>query len=649
MATETVPRVDLPGGEMPAWSDLAGGRAAGGDPLAALAARVVPAGARVLFAGPHHPELLARLAYAEVTCLLRGVPDADRLADAPARLVVGGPDGLDGSYDVVVAAAGLDALESVEGTPLGWSALLDRLVAVLRPGGLLLLRADNPVGLGRLVDTTPWYAGRDDARWAVSGVLDATRPATLDQLRARLTAAGLHPWGSFAAYPDPGAATALLATGPLADRPTSGLFDAVLHAACSGDPADRPVLQDPARLAVDALHAGLAAALAPGWLLLAHRPLASTAGPAPAWSGDGGYAAPAGAGDGDDAAPAGARDDPAPAAATGPPGPAVASAPDRITLPVALVRAGSPADGVTEVYDGADGWRWRALAPSTTAPTAPGAAGAVAHREPTALTGRVAEGRLLRTLLLDATLRRDLTALRALLTGYADWLAGQSVDGRLAGAAAVAGVDNVVCPPGGGYAVLDPSWHPVEPLAVEVVLARSLWRFAADLLTGGYAHPWTSTLDVAGLTVVLGGLAGRDLDRATVARAVEVEAAVTAARRGLDDAGRDDLAAGLRAVEPTAPPAGTPNQQQLHEAWRRRGEELDRLTALLTWTQDLLDHRERALRRAEAKLDLLSGTLGYKVGRMAITPLRMARRGAGAAKRQVRTAVRQHKANKERS
>ncbi|MFI9526761.1 class I SAM-dependent methyltransferase [Micromonospora rosaria] len=622
---------------MPAWSDLAGGRAAGGDPLAALAARVVPAGARVLLAGPHHPELLARLAYADVTCLLRGVPDADRLADAPARLVIGGPDGLDGSYDVVVAAAGLDAIESVEGTPLGWSALLDRLVAVLRPGGLLLLRADNPVGLGRLVDTTPWYAGRDDARWAVGGVLDATRPATLDQLRARLTAAGLHPWGSFAAYPDPGAATALLATGPLADRPTSGLFDAVLHAACSGDPADRPVLQDPARLAVDALHAGLAATLAPGWLLLAHRPLASAVGAASARA------------DGGDAAPAGAGGDPAPAAGTGPPGPTVASAPDRITLPVALVRAGSPTDGVTEVYDGADGWRWRALAPPATAPAAPGTAGAVAHREPAALTGRVAEGRLLRTLLLDATLRRDLTALRALLTGYADWLAGQSVDGRLAGAAAVTGVDNVVCPADGGYAVLDPSWQATPPLATPVVLARSLWRFAADLLTGGYAHPWTSTLDVAGLTVVLGGLAGRDLDRPTVARAVEVEAAVTAARRGLDAAGRDDLAAGLRAVEPTAPPAGTPNQQQLHEAWRRRGEELDRLTALLAWTQDLLDHRERALRRAEAKLDLLSGTIGYRVGRMAITPLRMARRGAGAAKRQVRTAVRQHKANKEKS
>ncbi|MFY1701354.1 class I SAM-dependent methyltransferase [Micromonospora sp. WMMA1923] len=585
---------------MPAWSDLATGRAAGGEPLLALLARLVPVGARVLLAGPHDPALLDRLAHAEVTCLLRGEPDGTAVAARAARTLVGGATGIDGAYDVVVAAAGLAAIESAQDRPLGWTALLERLVTALRPGGLLLLGAENPFGLGRLVDPVPWYAGRDDADWAVDGILAPDRPADLDQLTDRLTAAGLHPWGSFAAYPRWRSATALLATGPLAEQRGSGLFDAVLHDACTV--GERPVLQDPARLAVDALHTGLAAALAPGWLVLAHRPV------------------------------------------TGAAGAVVAAAPDRITLPVALLCAGPPGSGVTEVYDGADGWRWRALAAPTPTPAAepapPFASREVAYRDPGASTGRVAEGRLLRTVLLDAVLRRDLGALRRLLTAYARWLAGQGVDDRLTGAVAVSGLDNVVVGAAGDHAVLDPGWQAIDPLATEVVLARALWRFAADLLTGGYAHPWPSTLDVAGLTVVLGGLAGRDLDRATVAIAVEVEAAVVAARRGLDDAARADLAAALRAVTPTAPPTGRESVQQLREAWLRQRAELTRLTARLAWTEQLLTHRERALRRAETKLDLLSGTLGYRMGKLAITPLRLARRGAGAAKRQVRTAVR---------
>ncbi|XXG10515.1 class I SAM-dependent methyltransferase [Micromonospora sp. SH-82] len=638
---------------MTAWSDRDRGHSAGGDPLAVLATRLVPAGARVLLAGPHHPTFVQRLAYAEVTCLLRALPDADALTGLGVRVVVGGVDGIDTDpgYDVVVAAAGLDPVESVEGTPLGWSAVLDRLVAALRPGGTLLLGVANPFGLSRLVDATPWYAGRDDARWAVAGVLDTDRPANPDQLLARLTAVGLRPQGTLAAYPDPVTPTALLSTGASTARPTSGLFDAVLHTAYAdrAAPPDTPLLQDPARLAVDALHAGLCAALAPGWLVVAHRPTTVDTEPAPA--------------------PAEA--DPAPVDADpGSPGAAAADVGSgRVVLPVVLVEGPGPDIGVAEVYEGADGWRWRVAAPLGRSRTPDPAGGERSgfHRDPAALTGPVAEGRLLRTVLLDATLRRDLRELRRLLTGYADWLAALAVGDRVTGAPAVAGVTNVVVSPDGGYAVLDPSRRSTDPVPTDLVLARTLRGHAADLLTGGYAHPWTSTVDEFGLTVVLAGLAGRDLDRSRVADAVALEATVTAALRGPAPAGRVESTAGPTAtptggsVEPSGPPGptGTPGPtgatvvpedfQQLREAWRRQGEELTRLRALVAWTQDILDHRERALRRAETKLGLLSGSLSYRVGRLAITPLRLARRGAGAAKRQVRTAVRQHRANRERS
>uniref|UniRef100_UPI00359F2C8B hypothetical protein n=1 Tax=Verrucosispora sioxanthis TaxID=2499994 RepID=UPI00359F2C8B len=168
----------------------------------------------------------------------------------------------------------------------------------------------------------------------------------------------------------------------------------------------------------------------------------------------------------------------------------------------------------------------------------------------------------------------------------------------------LAGADSLVVD-GDRWGVLDRGWRADAPLPVDVVLVRTLWRFAADLLTGGYAHPWTSTLDVTGLTVLLGGVAGRDVAE----------------------------------VSPTDPPPGPRSYQQLREAWLRQREENTRLTALLTWTENLLTSRERALRRAEAKINLMSGSLSYKVGRLALTPARMAKRGARAAKRRARTAI----------
>ncbi|MDG4808974.1 class I SAM-dependent methyltransferase [Micromonospora sp. WMMD1120] len=595
MTTETAPadRITLPGGEMLAWSDLPQERLAHGGPLAALAVRLVPPGARVLLAGPHDPALLDQLRHAEVTCLLRSHPDAVALADRAAHLVVGGVAGLpDETYDVVIAAAGLDPVESVEGTPLGWDAVLARLVAAVRPGGALLLRLDNPLGLHRLVDTTPWYARRDDSAWTIGGVLDRAHPTNRDHLRERLTTAGLRPVACWAAYPDASTPTALLDADHLDRDAGSGLFDAVLHGACAGGFASATVLQDPARLAVDALHAGRAADLAPGWLTLARRPA-----------------------------------DPTPSSADG-------------DLPVALVQTGRPGIGVLEVLHGPSGPRWGLTAVTgVDAPVvAPFASREAAYRDPDALSGPVPSGRLLRTLLLDAAVRRDLAALRTLLHGYAGWLADQAdADGRIAGAAALAGTDNVVVD-GERYAVLDPSWRATAALPADVVLARGLWRFATGLLTGGYAHPWPSTLDVAGLTVVLAGVAGHDLDRATVTEAVETEAAIAAALHGLDPDGRIDLAAELHAVTPTDPPVGAQSYQQLREAWLRQREELTRLAALTAWTEELLTSRERALRRAETTIGLLSGSISYRVGRLAITPARLAKRGARAAKRRA-TAV----------
>ncbi|MCN0178077.1 class I SAM-dependent methyltransferase [Salinispora arenicola] len=591
--TDQAPQVILTGGEMLAWSDLRTEEPTDSGPLGALAAHVVPAGTRVLLAGPHEPAFLDRLTHAEVTCLLRsrldGVALAEHAADRSVRVVVGGPAGLppDETYDVIIAASGLGPVESIEGTRLGWDGVLAVLADRLRPGGTLLLRMDNPVGLHRLVGVSAWYTARKDDQWTVDGVLDADHPANLDQVRRRLTDAGLTPGASFAGYPQPEAVTALIATGELDRETSAGLLDAVLHNACSDGYADRSVLQDPARLSGDALHAGLATALAPAWVVLARRgPLSVT---------------------------------------------------ELTDLPVALVRTGPVDIGDIEVVATGQGWHWQVTPPSVRAETAAGPA----YRDLGVLAGPVPPGRLLRTLLLDACLRQDLDRLRALLSGYARWLDSFAVDGRVAGAVALSGMDNVVVVDGERFAVLDPSWQATEPLSVDVALARSLWRFAAALLTGGYAHPWPSTLDLAGLTVVLGGVAGRELNRATVRVAVETEAAVAAALGGLDPTGRQKLRDELDALEPNSPPPGPRSYQQLYEAWLRQREELSRIQALLRWTDDLITSRERALRRADAMIKMLSGSVSFRLGRLVITPARWARRAARALKRRLRKSLNQ--------
>ncbi|MBL6279547.1 class I SAM-dependent methyltransferase [Micromonospora fiedleri] len=607
MTTETA--VTLPGGEMLTWSDRRAD--AGNRPLAALVARLVPPGADVLLAGPVDPAVLDALGGARVTALLRGYPDAAALADRVDRVMAAGATGLPTgeAYDVVIAAAGLDAVESVEGPRLGWGGVLGRLAAAVRPGGVLLLRLDNPLGVHRLVAASGWYVGRDDAEWTVGGVLDTGRPANLDQLRLRLDAVGLRVTGSYAGYPRPESTTALLATDELARRTTSGLFEAVLQESCTRGYAGRFVLADPARLAVDALYAGRAGDLAPSWLAVAHRP------------------------------------------------PAFDDECDRLTatrtpLPAAVLSTGDRVARIVEVVDGPHGWHWHRPGPVAAAATpAPYASREIACLDPAAPDGPVPDGRLLHSLLLDGCLRRDTALLRRLLRNYADWLTNQAATDRLTGAVALAGVDNLVVA-GDRFAVLDPSWRADDPLPVDVVLFRALWRFATELLTGGYAHPWTSTLDAVGLTVVLGGVAGRDFDRAVVDAALDVEAAV---RRIRDAEHRDSPdvergggpEAGLRTVTSTDPPPGRHSYQQLRDAWLRQRDENTRLAAALKWTEDLLASREKALRRAEAKLDLLSGTVSYQLARLAITPARIARRGARAAKRRARAAITRKDGNRE--
>ncbi|MEU8816651.1 hypothetical protein [Actinoplanes sp. NPDC048796] len=249
----------LLGGEMLSWSDSA----PAGSGLRPLAKTI---SGRTLVAGPHTREFVAALPADRVTVLLRGQADAETVAALGVPVWCGSLEKAAASpaFDTIVALDGLDRLCSVEAETLdGWDERLAHLLSMLRPGGRLLLAVENLFGLHRLL--TPPRALTDD-EWLVPDDRDPRRPAGLAALRDRLAGAGLSAEREYAAY-----GGALLSRTLLADRDVSGFLTATL----AGFHLEN-ALADPATLATRALRHGLAADLAPSWVVIADR---DTGGP----------------------------------------------------------------------------------------------------------------------------------------------------------------------------------------------------------------------------------------------------------------------------------------------------------------------------------------------------------------------------------
>jgi hypothetical protein len=384
-----MPNLIRAGGEMFNFNDRPGA----GAPLlrhlvasAAGSGRTVPgSGLTVLVAGPHPDDLVTALADggAEVTWVLRSLADAERAAAAhPVVTVVAGAIGkidITSGYDLVVAADGLQRLNSAEGDQLRPDELLDRLAGAVRPGGTLILMHDNPLGVHHTVRLDPGHRFRDDAAWYPYDEPSAGNPASRAQVTGRLTGAGLVVDVAYAAFPEPSAPTVLIGGEVLGDvsSPLRPWLKTVLAQACTRAYRGRPVLSDPRRLIHRALLAGSEDTVAGGWLVVAHAP--GAARPVGEWQ-------------------------------------------------EVLV------DDTAGVYTvDADGPR--VLVPREDPPNPDGL------RRSAVL--RPAGGRQLEELLLDLCAAADMPGLRHELTRYESWLTGQAVDGVIDGPAALADLSGV--------------------------------------------------------------------------------------------------------------------------------------------------------------------------------------------------------------
>ena len=576
-------RLRFIGGEMYGWSDLASADSAGGTARHLAEAHLTTPGSRVLVAGPHEPAFVRTIAESghHVSWLMRSYVDANATNDALTATrgvqVLGGSLAklpTDEQYDLVIALDGLGRLCSTEGVTLSWAESLDVLIRATAPGGTMLMSVDNPIGVHRLVQPDAWYTDRSDGAWLLAEQVDSSKPTNLPALIAALADSNLIPREVYGAFADPRRPAALI-TSDLLDAAVSterraAIANVVVAVSRQGW-RNQPLLVEPQWLIPNAIRNGLASGVAASWVVVADRPKA----------GD---------------------------------GPALDGLPDPAPSRVIITdRPGADDWAVTYELTEADEATWIRRTLSSDRPMADG----MLRRDPARLNGPLPRGETLEDTLVAICLRHDHVALRRLLMNYAGWLR------ELVGAGdprmTFAVPSNVLCTDE-SFEIRDASWTLAESEPFDTVLAGALREFAVELLTGGYNHPWPSTMDADRLTIILSAIAGREMDTATIDRAVARQVAIRAVIGRLDVQGRRDIADRLAGAGSTSGAIDVLSFQRLRQAHARQADEIASLRDKLEWLDSLLVSREHALRRALSQVNSLSNSISFRVGRAVISP-----------------------------
>jgi hypothetical protein len=507
-------------------------------------------GRTVLVAGPHAYDLVTALSSggALVTWLIRSLTDAERAARTYPEVTVlaGAVVKLDPAerYDLVVAADGVERLNSAEGQQLSDSALLERLAQAVGPGGALLFMHDNHFGLHHTVRLEPGVREREDAAWYPLDDHDPHRPASREQLVTKITECGLAVDATYAAFPQPTAPTVLIGERLLGDvsSPLRPRLGTALSQAYASAFRDRPVLSDPRRLMARAVRAGAESSVASGWLIVARAP-----------------------------------------------GISEARSLHQHDLLIGDVRGAF----AYEVTAGGAGVQSTVLQPLEGPVERAGLRRISEPSAPGADTGYVLEGQLLH---LCAT--NDLRQLRVELIEFDAWIRAQAVEGMLAGPAALAGVDDVFVTEDGAE-LLPTRWEPIEAVPVQIAVVRALWLFAVQLITSGQPHPWPITSNAMDLTATLLGMCGHGIAPEDVRAAVDLHLAWETAEHELNLSDQHDRKLQLLSVSPGTGSVDVDGYHELSEAlWRQRYQS-SHLLSMMEWTEQMIQSRDLAL----SKLD----------------------------------------------
>ncbi len=267
-------------GEMQPWTDYSGGRApASGSVLAALLADLLPQSKRALVVGPHGSDLIDAVAArsAQTTVLVRSVGDAESLraviSNTTVTIVAGSLDGLidslteDETYDLVLAADGLDRVMGYDAPQQDWHTRAAALVRAAAAGAMVVVGMQNDFALTELFDSRPSHKRHgDDEWWPLHD--DPTRPASPAQLRDALTGLGLETSLLWATVDVAGETHTLVEVDALAatrpGRPAARIAVRAFETAATAV----PLLASLAEGVNAAACAGQLGAVTPGWLVV---------------------------------------------------------------------------------------------------------------------------------------------------------------------------------------------------------------------------------------------------------------------------------------------------------------------------------------------------------------------------------------------
>ncbi|GAA1591059.1 hypothetical protein GCM10009789_51240 [Kribbella sancticallisti] len=560
--------VEVVRGEMQPWSDYDGSRGAVRGPvLGALLDDVLPAGARTLIVGPHAAELVSVVLAksADTTLLVRSVSDAASLAEEfEVRVVAGALDGLTGeTFDVIVAADGLDRVLSYDSEDLNWSQRLDALAAVAAPDAVVVLGLENEFSLTTLLDQRPADQRHGDDEWRPLRD-DPTRPVSVVQLASELARVGLDARSAYASFTN----RVLLAVDVAAaarpgELPTRLAVEAL-------EATDVPLLTPISEPAETAARAGLLASTATGWLAItAPAPHAIYAELGPCVL----TAAPAAAGWSITVTPApGGLPDGEAEARTG--GPAT---PTGCADGEAVEERRRPPVMVAEARGGAF------------TPTALSAGAASVVFDASVVPAVVPGGVSVETLLLRLAVAEDVPGFRALAGRLGDW-ARSVTDQR-----GVLRWDDVLVD-GDAFAYGVSPWVSVADESREDLLAAAWQRFHDRLIGTHRRHPWPPWMIGDDLVSTWLAMSGVEAPAPTPATTPDTPLATAAqVARGKELAAA--LAGCLQTTEPQTPDVRT----ALADAERAK-KELFELQGHVFGLERTLGFRDKALKTRENRL-----------------------------------------------
>ncbi|MGJ3510073.1 hypothetical protein [Enemella sp. A6] len=608
----------LIGGEMLDWSDLTE------EVDAALLRSLIeqlPRPGRALLIGPRAALLADGLNAGHVEVLVRGLPDARKVAVATAwkddlTVWAGSLEQLevDQPFDLVVLLDGPERVLSPDAPGLSHREVLQQVAEFVADDGLLVALVNNGMGSHELLRLP--MEDRASLDLVDVSLREEVRPERTEQkqrhdgddedadeipVRDRFVGANANEnwwhgatgydqrgpyvtelddlWqgsaltriASWAVFPSPDQPALLIDRDTLDDPEINQVGRAQAVRLQAELFSRKPSLTEPAEFIEGVFAAGLADSLASGWLFLARRGAAS-----------------------DDV------------------NDADANLPD---LLVSDLWSSEPWRATVGYHRDEDGWHRRNRGRQ------PEMAERKLRRDFTAFAAPATGGRSLETMLREAMSGGNLLPIRSLVRRYAQFLSGDAVPAE---ARLFADPANVIVTDA-GLVLDDPSWSWSEEISREVAGVVGLRRFAIRALHAGINHPWRPDISPDEMAETMAVMAGLVCTPTLLNTAATLEAELNAILRGIPGDELPGLVAesiAMGASQFTATPGPKRGYRQAVERVSTMATALEVSQGQVDWMETALHMRERKLASAERMLLHTRTSASFKIGRFVTFPVR---------------------------